>query len=92
MRGLEKKTAAVRLNLIVVLTGIRLCRPLPKMRGVKGMLPLGCLPLWGREGVTLILVVNESANNRKNRISPENGHDARLPQAYTMKIVGLFSY
>ena len=23
-------------------------------RGVKGMLPLGCLPLWGREGVTFI--------------------------------------
>jgi hypothetical protein len=22
--------------------------------GVKGMLPLGCLPLWGREGVTLL--------------------------------------
>jgi hypothetical protein len=22
--------------------------------GVKGVLPLGCLPLWGREGVTLI--------------------------------------
>jgi len=23
-------------------------------RGVKGMPPLDCLPLWGREGVTLI--------------------------------------
>jgi hypothetical protein len=23
--------------------------------GVKGMLPLGSLPLWGREGVTLII-------------------------------------
>ena len=22
--------------------------------GVKGVLPLGCLPLWGKEGVTLI--------------------------------------
>jgi hypothetical protein len=22
--------------------------------GVKGRLPLGCFPLWGREGVTLI--------------------------------------
>jgi len=22
---------------------------------VKGMLPLGCLPLWGREGVKLII-------------------------------------
>jgi hypothetical protein len=24
--------------------------------GVKGMLPLDCLPLWGREGVTLIVL------------------------------------
>jgi hypothetical protein len=24
-----------------------------KKRGVKGMLPLGCFPLWGREGVIL---------------------------------------
>ena len=23
------------------------------MKGVKGVLPLGCFPLWGREGVTL---------------------------------------
>ena len=23
-------------------------------KGVKGILPLGCLPHWGREGVTLI--------------------------------------
>jgi hypothetical protein len=25
-------------------------------KGVKGTLPLGCLPLWGREGVTLLFV------------------------------------
>jgi hypothetical protein len=25
--------------------------------GVKGILPLGCLPPWGREGVTLIVSV-----------------------------------
>ena len=24
-------------------------------KGVRGMFPLGCLPLWGREGVTLIV-------------------------------------
>jgi hypothetical protein len=24
-----------------------------KKKGVKGMLPLGCFPLWGREGVIL---------------------------------------
>jgi len=27
-------------------------------KGVKGMLPLGCLPLWGSEGVTLIFSDN----------------------------------
>jgi len=26
--------------------------------GVKGMLPLGCLPLWGREGVTLTVFLS----------------------------------
>jgi hypothetical protein len=26
----------------------------PDKRGGKGMLPLGCLPLWGRKGVTLL--------------------------------------
>jgi len=25
-------------------------------KGVKGALPLGCFPLWGREGVTLVIV------------------------------------
>jgi hypothetical protein len=26
----------------------------PEITGVKGTLPLGCLPRWGREGVTLL--------------------------------------
>jgi len=26
---------------------------IPKKEGVKGMLPLDCFPLWGREGVIL---------------------------------------
>jgi hypothetical protein len=26
----------------------------PDKSGGKGMLPLGCLPLWGREGITLL--------------------------------------
>jgi hypothetical protein len=26
---------------------------IPKKEGVKGMLPLGCFPLWGRERVIL---------------------------------------
>ena len=29
------------------------------------MRPLGCLPLWGREGVTLLTPVREYANNGK---------------------------
>jgi hypothetical protein len=28
---------------------------LEKGGGVKGVHPLGCLPLWGREGVTLLI-------------------------------------
>jgi hypothetical protein len=30
-----------------------------RRKGVKGMFPLGCLPLLGREGVTLIDVPKE---------------------------------
>jgi hypothetical protein len=33
--------------------------------GVKGMLPLGCLPLWGREGVTLIAAVEINFMTKK---------------------------
>jgi len=29
------------------------------------MLPLGCLPLWGREGVTLPAAEREKSNNGK---------------------------
>jgi hypothetical protein len=29
------------------------------VEGIKGMLPLGCLPLWGREGVSLIPFLKE---------------------------------
>jgi hypothetical protein len=35
-----------------------LLKPLKK-RGVRRMLPLDCLPLRGREGVTLIIAFNE---------------------------------
>jgi hypothetical protein len=31
-----------------------LLKPSKKEGGVKGVHPLGCLPLWGREGVTLL--------------------------------------
>jgi len=35
------------------LTG-NLLKKQEKYKGVKGFLPLGCLPLWGSEGVILI--------------------------------------
>jgi len=31
--------------------------------GVKGIPPLGCLPLWGREGVTLIIPGKHERNS-----------------------------
>jgi hypothetical protein len=31
--------------------------------GVKGILPLGCLPLWGREGVTLTAFFRSTTKN-----------------------------
>ncbi len=34
--------------------------------GVKGVLPLGCLPLWGREGVTF------PTAEKKGLINPDN--------------------
>jgi hypothetical protein len=40
-------------------------------RGVKGMLPLDCLPRWGREGVTLITSVKLKKNMGSNMVSPE---------------------
>jgi hypothetical protein len=35
-----------------------------KFKGIKGVLPLGCLPLWGREGVTLITAEECNLNMR----------------------------
>jgi len=40
-------------------------------RGVKGIHPLGCLPPWGREGVTLIASVKLKKNMGNNMVSPE---------------------
>jgi hypothetical protein len=49
------------------------CGDKKSRRGVKGTLPLGCLPLWGREGVTLPF----SAENKLD----ENGFNrAQYPQ------------
>jgi hypothetical protein len=41
---------------------------LPK--GVKGIHPLGCLPLWGREGVTFVFFLSNEKMN-KIRFSTE---------------------
>jgi hypothetical protein len=38
-------------------------------RGGKGMLPVGCLPLWGREGVTLLAAAENKRITQKKRIS-----------------------
>jgi hypothetical protein len=43
-----------------------------KTKGVKGFLPLGCLPLWGREGVTLIIFPPVNKRINSDRISPES--------------------
>jgi len=43
-------------------------------RGVKGMPPLDCLPLWGREGVTLMAFFKRM---ECDRISYEN-HDNQI--------------
>jgi len=39
-------------------------------RGGQGALPLGCLPLWGREGVTLTPIQNAFEKSDSDRISP----------------------
>jgi len=37
--------------------------------GVKGMLPLGCLPLWGRVGVTFVFF-NQQKDEQNQVFSP----------------------
>jgi hypothetical protein len=37
--------------------------------GVKGMLPLGCLPLWGSEGVTLVFSGKNLSPKPKNQMN-----------------------
>jgi hypothetical protein len=41
----------------------------PRKRGGKGMLTACCLPLWGREGVTLIAAAENKRIIQKKRIS-----------------------
>jgi hypothetical protein len=43
-----------------------------KKEGFKGMLPLGCFPLWGREGVIL---QTAAENKRIERIEDLNRAD-----------------
>jgi hypothetical protein len=38
-------------------------------RGGRGMFSLGCLPLWGREGVTLLAAAENKRITKKKRIS-----------------------
>jgi hypothetical protein len=38
-------------------------------KGGKGILPLGCLPFWGREWVTLIAAADDFRITEKKRIS-----------------------
>jgi hypothetical protein len=40
-------------------------------KGVKGMLPLGCLPHWGREGVTLVVTLENNQLRTKEDFSRE---------------------
>jgi hypothetical protein len=42
-----------------------------KKEGVKGMLPACCLPLWGKEGVTLIAAAENYRMTLKKRVSTE---------------------
>jgi hypothetical protein len=44
---------------------------LTNVKGVKGVPTLGCLPLWGREGVTLITPQRSAGYILNMRISPE---------------------
>jgi hypothetical protein len=41
----------------------------PDKRGGKGMLPACCLPLWEREGVTLLAAAENKRITQKKRIS-----------------------
>jgi hypothetical protein len=41
-------------------------------RGGKGMFTLGCLPLLGREGVTLPAAAENYSNDGEKRVSSEN--------------------
>ena len=48
------------------------------MKGVKGVLPLGCLPLWGSEGVTLIAA--EENNQTIEEMSSQESNYSSQPK------------
>jgi hypothetical protein len=41
-------------------------------KGVKGIFPLGCLPLWRREGVTIIAFLKRMKSARISHVNHEN--------------------
>ncbi len=49
----------------------QLKRKIQPLLGVKGACPLGCLPLWGREGVTLAISTPAQKNARGFLQSPK---------------------
>jgi len=64
--------------------------PLEKGRiniGVKGMFPLGCLPLWGREGVILTIGKEYKRIIGENRISTEQKNQYYLIRFEEYRIV-----
>jgi hypothetical protein len=48
-------------------------------RGGKGMLTLGCLPLWGREGVTLLAAAENKRITRYKWIVVRCNFPMRFP-------------
>jgi hypothetical protein len=51
---------------------------IPKKEGVKGMLPLGCFPLWGREGV----ILQTAAENKRIEIKKDFNRTADPKKTY----------
>jgi hypothetical protein len=47
--------------------------------GVKGVLPLGCLPFWGREGVTLLYTKED------RQVTGKRGFQQRLKKGTVIR-------
>jgi hypothetical protein len=46
----------------------------PRKEGVKGMLPLGCITLWGREGVILQTLTENKPIEKKEDFNRTPSH------------------